>query len=132
MRYGTGQAAAAEGGGSGFRRWTRAPHTWATSGDAGREDWPPGARSGEPNEPTPSIRRYRHLTSRENNKLRPTQAQTVIAAAILRHLHAVITTGRRWDPAIATHGSRARHGLSGPIWAAVVAVRSRDSDGRRQ
>jgi transposase len=52
--------------------------------------------------------RYRHLTSREHNKLRPTQAQTVIAAAILRHLHAVISTGRPWDPAIATHGSRAR------------------------
>ena len=52
--------------------------------------------------------RYAHLTSREHNKLRPTQAQTVIAAAILRHLHAVITTGKNWDPAIATHGSRAR------------------------
>ena len=52
--------------------------------------------------------RYRHLTTREHNKLRPTQAQTVIAAAILRHLHAVITTGRTWDPAIATHGTRAR------------------------
>jgi transposase len=50
--------------------------------------------------------RYRHLTTRENNKLRPTQAQTVIAAAILRHLHAVITTSRAWDPAIATHGTR--------------------------
>jgi transposase len=50
--------------------------------------------------------RYTHLTSREHNKLRPTQAQTVIAAAILRHLHAVITTGRAWDPAIATHGTR--------------------------
>jgi transposase len=50
--------------------------------------------------------RYRHLTTREHNKLRPTQAQTVIAAAILRHLHAVITTGRAWDPAIATHGTR--------------------------
>ena len=50
--------------------------------------------------------RYRRLTSREHNKLTPTQAQTVIAAAILRHLHAVITTGRRWDPAIATHGTR--------------------------
>jgi transposase len=50
--------------------------------------------------------RYAHLTSRENNKLRPTQAQTVIAAAILRHLHAVITTGQLWDPALATHGTR--------------------------
>jgi len=49
--------------------------------------------------------RYRHLTSREHNKLTPTQAQTVIAAAILRHLHAVITTGTSWDPSIATHGT---------------------------
>jgi transposase len=50
--------------------------------------------------------RYQHLTSREHNKLSPTQAQTVIAAAILRHLHAVITTGQAWDPLIATHGTR--------------------------
>jgi transposase len=50
--------------------------------------------------------RYTHLTTRENNKLRATQAQTVIAAAILRHLHAVITTGQAWDPNIATHGAR--------------------------
>ena len=50
--------------------------------------------------------RYRYLTSREHNKLRPTQAQTVIAAAILRHLHAVISTGQAWDPIIATHGTR--------------------------
>ena len=54
--------------------------------------------------------RYRHLTGREQNKLTPTQAQTVIAAAILRHLHAVITTGRAWDPSIATHGTRQRIG----------------------
>jgi transposase len=50
--------------------------------------------------------RYQHLTSREQNKLRPTQAQTVIAAAILRQLHAVVTTGHAWDPEIATHGTR--------------------------
>ena len=50
--------------------------------------------------------RYRHLTSREHNRLKPTQAQTVIAAAILRHLHAVISTGQAWDPHIATHGTR--------------------------
>src|SRR5262249_9123258 len=48
--------------------------------------------------------RYRHLTTRELNKLRPTQAQAVIAAAILRQLHAVITTGRAWDPLIASGG----------------------------
>jgi transposase len=50
--------------------------------------------------------RYRHLTTRDANRLTPTQAQTVIAAAILRHLHAVITTGTAWDPVIATHGTR--------------------------
>ena len=52
--------------------------------------------------------RYRHLTTREQNKLTPTQAQTVIAAAILRQLHALITTGRAWDPQVATHGTRHR------------------------
>ena len=50
--------------------------------------------------------RYQHLTSRDQNKLTPTQAQTVIAAAILRQLHAIITTGQLWDPVTATHGTR--------------------------
>jgi transposase len=49
--------------------------------------------------------RYRHLTTRTTNQLTPTQAQTVIAAAILRQLHAVITTGRAWNPNVATHGT---------------------------
>ena len=49
--------------------------------------------------------RFTHLTTREHNRLTATQAQAVIAAAILRHLHAVITTGQRWNPAIATHGT---------------------------
>jgi transposase len=48
--------------------------------------------------------RYQHLTTRENNRFKPTQAQAVIAAAILRHLHAVVTTGRAWDAQIATQG----------------------------
>ena len=52
--------------------------------------------------------RYQHLTSRDNNKLTPTQAQTVIAAAILRHLHAVITTGQPWDRVLAAHGTQSR------------------------
>jgi transposase len=52
--------------------------------------------------------RYRHLTTREQNKLTATQAQTVIAAAILRQLHAVITTGRVWDPDIAVRGTYPR------------------------
>jgi transposase len=50
--------------------------------------------------------RYRYLTTREQNRLTPTQAQTVIAAAILRQLHAIITTGRAWDPDIAVHGTK--------------------------
>jgi transposase len=48
--------------------------------------------------------RYRHLTSREHNPLKPTQAQAVIAATILRQLHAIITTERAWDPSIAAGG----------------------------
>jgi transposase len=48
---------------------------------------------------------YQHLTTRQTNKLTATQAQTVIAAAILRQLHAVITTGQPWDPQVATHGT---------------------------
>jgi transposase len=52
--------------------------------------------------------RYRHLTGREHNKLKPTQAQTVMGAAVLRQLHAVITTGRAWDPDIAVHGTKHR------------------------
>lgn len=55
--------------------------------------------------------RYRHLTTREVNKLTPTQAQTVIAAALLRQLHAVLVSGRAWDHAIATHGTRAKAGV---------------------
>ena len=50
--------------------------------------------------------RYQHLTSREQNRLTPTQAQTVIAAAILRQLHAVIVTGQAWDPVTAANGTR--------------------------
>ncbi len=48
--------------------------------------------------------RFAHLTSREQNKLSTGQAHAVLAAALLRQLHAVITTGRRWDPVIASGG----------------------------
>ena len=48
--------------------------------------------------------RFAHLTSRDHNKLSTGQAHAAIAAALLRHLHAVITTGQRWDPAIAAGG----------------------------
>ena len=52
--------------------------------------------------------RYKHLTTRETNKLTPTQAQTVIAAAILRQLHAIIVTGKAWNPDIASNGTAGR------------------------
>jgi transposase len=51
--------------------------------------------------------RYQHLTTRDTNKLTPAQAQAAIAAAILRHLHAVVTTRQPWSPQIATYGTRA-------------------------
>jgi transposase len=49
--------------------------------------------------------RFAYLTSREHNKLSTGQAHAVLAAALLRQLHAVITTGRRWDPVIASGGT---------------------------
>jgi transposase len=48
--------------------------------------------------------RFAYLTSREHNKLTTGQAHAALAAALLRHLHAVITTGQRWEPAIAAGG----------------------------
>jgi hypothetical protein len=41
-------------------------------------------------------------TGRANNKLTPTQARVAVAGSLLRQLHAVITTGTAWDPAIAS------------------------------
>jgi transposase len=48
--------------------------------------------------------RYRHLTTRPTNRLKPTQAQTIVAAALLRQMYAVVTTGQAWDPHLASHG----------------------------
>jgi transposase len=50
--------------------------------------------------------RYLHLTTRDVGKLKPGQARCAIAAALLRQLHAVVTTGRAWDLAVATNGTR--------------------------
>jgi transposase len=50
--------------------------------------------------------RFAHLTKRETNRLTATQTQAVIAAAILRQLHAVVTAGQRWNADIATHGTK--------------------------
>ena len=46
--------------------------------------------------------RYAHLTGRADNKLTPAQARVAVAGSLLRQLHAVITTGTAWDPAIAS------------------------------
>jgi transposase len=46
--------------------------------------------------------RYAHLTGREGSRLAAGQARVACAAAILRWLHAVIASGRAWDPAIAS------------------------------
>lgn len=48
--------------------------------------------------------RYAHLTGRPDNKLTPTQARVAVAGSLLRQLHAVLTTGTAWDPAIASGG----------------------------
>ena len=42
--------------------------------------------------------RFAYLTSREHNKFSTGQAQAALAAALLRQLHAVVITGRHWDP----------------------------------
>jgi transposase len=50
--------------------------------------------------------RFVHLTTREVGKLKPGQARCAIAAALLRQLHAVITTGTPWNATVATNGAR--------------------------
>ena len=52
---------------------------------------------------------YRHLTTRETNRLSPTQAQTALAAALLRWLHTVITHLRGLGP----RRRRPRHQITG-------------------
>lgn len=47
------------------------------------------------------LAKYEHLTSRDENRLSAGQARAACAAALLRWLHAVITTGQAWDPAVA-------------------------------
>jgi len=50
--------------------------------------------------------RFNHLTTRDDDKLKPAQARCAIAAALLRQLHAVVTTGTRWNADIAATGTR--------------------------
>ena len=55
--------------------------------------------------------RYAHLTSREDRRLADGQARTACAAALLRWLWAVITTGRAWDARTAAGETAARPAL---------------------
>jgi hypothetical protein len=50
--------------------------------------------------------KFTHLTSRDQNKLNRGQAHAALAAALLRQLFAVVTTGQKWDAAIAAGGRR--------------------------
>ena len=50
--------------------------------------------------------RFVHLTTRETGRLKPAQARCAISAALLRQLHAVVTTRTPWNASIAMHGSR--------------------------
>jgi transposase len=45
--------------------------------------------------------RYRHLTTREHNRLTDGQARAAIAAALLRWIHVIVTRRITWDGAIA-------------------------------
>ena len=49
--------------------------------------------------------RFVHLTTREKDPLKAAQARCAISAALLRQLHAVITTGQKWNAFIATNGT---------------------------
>ena len=63
--------------------------------------------------------RHTHLTGRTHNKLTKTQARVAVAGSLLRQLHAVITTGTAWDPAIA--GGLGPHSRDGAKGAAAAA-----------
>jgi len=56
--------------------------------------------------------RFAYLTSREHNRLSTGQAHAVLAAALLRQLHAVITTGQRWDPVIAAGSAKGQQPIA--------------------
>ncbi len=70
------------------------------AGQVGHDDRP----SGVLNARKVPVKRNRFVKLSGGDKT----AQTVIAAAILRHMHAVITSGVAWDPVIATHGTDTR------------------------
>src|SRR5450631_484726 len=48
--------------------------------------------------------KFTQLTNISENKLNRAQAHAALAAALLRQLYAVVSTGQRWDVAIAAGG----------------------------
>jgi hypothetical protein len=84
----------------------------------------------------PRLRRpVRPPDRREHNNLSTRPAHAALAAALLRHLHAVITTGQRWDPAIASGGrpdqtlnTARRPGTGGHLKPAAGASPTRHRD----
>jgi transposase len=50
--------------------------------------------------------KYTHLTRRETDQLTDGQARAACAAALLRWLHAIITSGQAWNPDIAAGRTR--------------------------
>jgi len=51
--------------------------------------------------------KFTHLTGRDRHRLSAGQARVACAAALLRWLHAIVTSGQAWDPDIATGAARA-------------------------
>ena len=58
--------------------------------------------------------RHAHLTGRADNPLTDAQARTALAASLLRQLHAVLTRGLIWDPAIAAGAVDPREEVTAP------------------
>lgn len=58
--------------------------------------------------------RYKHLTSREHNKLSDTQARVAVAGSLLRQLFVVVTTRTAWDPEIASGQRRPAREVGAP------------------
>ncbi|HWH29798.1 MAG TPA: IS110 family transposase [Mycobacteriales bacterium] len=50
--------------------------------------------------------RHAHLTGRTERPLSEAQARVAVAGSLLRQLHAVVTTGTRWNPEIAAGQTR--------------------------
>ena len=50
--------------------------------------------------------RYRHLTSRQHNRLSDGQARTAVAAALLRQLWVVCVNRIPWEPTVASGTAR--------------------------